>query len=376
VRVVAALAALSVFFFVTRAHADEPSVEARSIRPVTVTIAGDPNPPATETTLRDLFSHLDVAAPPLTFSVVQEIDPRSITDPPAKVTPAFARVWIDLRADTAVVSIADESWERIYLRRMARPAGADEVTREQIAHIVVSAIETMLAGGRIGVARVELAAPKTASAPPEKPPSPILTAPSSPPTPIEPTEKVVANLAVGYEALVFSSNTQAHGPWGGLRGALVDGAWAVGLSLSAQWRAPILAEATPIGVRLDATAARLVLDFERMFGSRIVVRAGVGPGFDFLSIEPRGLSRSAADGLPAITIENRRSRIAPVIRWSVGAEIRLAPSVCLGIAAVLDHDPVNRSYFVRDGAAARDVLTPFPLRPGLSLALIGDLVRR
>jgi hypothetical protein len=376
VRELAALVALSVFLSVAYAHADEPAAKApRALRPVTVTIAGDPDPRATETTLRDLFSHLDVAAPPLTFSTVHEIEPRSITDPPAQIPPAFARVWIDVRSDTAVISIADKSWERIYLRRTPRPAGADEVTREQIAHIVVSAIETMLAGGRIGVARAEIAAPQAAPAPPPEPRPPDV-APSAPAIPMKPKSRRVANLALGYEALAFSSDTQAHGPWGSLRGALMDGAWAVGLSLSAQWRAPILAEAAPIGVRLDTTAVRLVLDFERALGSRVALRAGVGPGFDFLSIEPRGVSRSAADGQPAISVENRRSRIAPVIRWSVGAEVRLAPSVRLGIAAVLDHDPVNRAYFVRDGTEARDVLAPFPLRPGLTLALIGDLFRR
>lgn len=373
-RVLAALVALSVLLSVARAHADEPPAEVRAIRPVTVTIAGDPDPRATETTLRDLFSHLEVSAPPLTFSTVFEIDPRTITDPPAEIPPAFARVWIDVRADTAVVSIADESWERIYLRRMARPDGADEVTREQIAHIVVSAIETMLAGGRIGVARAELAARKAAPTPPPK--SPDVAAPSTPAKLMPPARRYIANLALGYEALAFSGDTQAHGPWGALRGALVDGPWAVGLSLSAQWRAPILAEGTPIGVRLDTTSARLLLDFERVLGSGIVLHAGVGPGFDFLSIEPRGVSRSAAAGQPAITVENRRSRITPMIRWSVGAEVQLTPSIRLGMAAVLDHDPVNRSYFVRDGAGARDVLAPLPLRPGLSLALIGDLVRR
>ena len=374
-RWLAALAALSIVFtFVRPLRAEEPAPSAeRTSRRVPITIAGDPDPHATELTLRDLFAHL-TGTIDLEVTTAPEIDPRAVTDPPPSPPAAFARVWIDVRSDTCVVSIADTTWERIYQRRMARPAGSDEVTREQVAQVVVSAIEAMLAGGTIGVARETLAppppVPPARAAEPVPPPVEQVPAPS-----VEAGPRPTVVLGVGYEALAFATSSVAHGPLASLRGALEEGRWTAGLDLSAQWRAPLVVDETPIGVRLDVKSFRLVLEGARSLFPRMALRAGVGPGLDVIDIEPRGVSRSGEGSEPTITVEAKRSRVSPVLRWTVGIDARPAPGVHVMLAAVLDHALTNRSYVVRQDGVEREVLAPFDVRPGLTLSIGADLVR-
>lgn len=368
----APLGVLSVLFAVADARADEPAPPGL-VRPVTVTIAGDSDPRATEATLRDLFAHLPIAGasstPEVTLDVTvsPEIASGSITDPPASPTPAFARVWIDMRSDTCLVSIADASWERIYQRRMARPPGSDDVTREQVAQVVVSAVEAMLAGGTIGVARAELA---PAVKPPPRASRPVRERPPSPaPRPPGPS----ANLGLGYEALAYASSTLAHGPSASLRGALPFGGWRLGVELAGQWRAPLVVDRAPIGVRLDMKAVRLLGYAERELSPQLAVRAGLGPGVDVIEIEPRALGEGAPSG-QTITVEGKRSRVTPVLRGSLALDARVARSVHVVVAGVLDHALQNRAFVVRRQGSDEPVLAPFALRPGLTLSLVGDLV--
>ena len=338
-----------------------------------VTIAGDSDPGATEATLRDLFEHLPEALPPVALDVivVPEIAPASITAPPPSPPPAFARVWIDMRADTCVVSIADAPWERIHQRIMARPPGNDGVTREQIAQVVISAVEAMLAGGVIGVARAEIAPPIVAKPTPTPPATPREAPPSTAPAPSAPGRGV--SLGAGYEAIAFASETIAHGPSASLRGTLPVGRWSFGLGISAQWRAPVVVERAPIGMRLDTKALRLVLDVEHELTPGLALRAGLGPGLDLNAIEPRAVTGSVEGGGPTIAVEAKRSRVTPVLRWSVGIDARVARSAHVVLAGVLDHALQNRSYVVREQGVERDVLAPLALRPGLTLTIVADL---
>ncbi len=373
-RWLAACAALGILFTCVRsgeAQERDTGGHERSSHAVTITIAGDPDTRATEATLRDLFAQLTEArAVTLEVGVTSAIDPRSITGPPPAPTPAFARVWIDVRSDTCLVSIADEAWERIYQRRMPRPPGNDDVTREQIAQIVFSAIEAMLAGGKIGVARASLLPPPQAA-----PPAAATPVREAPARIVEERPRPGATLGVGYEALMFSSRAIAHGPIASLHGAVEDGPWSLGVGLTAQWRAPITVERIPIGVRLDTKSFRVVLDGTRALGPQMKLRAGIAPGLDVTSIEPRGVSRAGEGEQPTITVEASRTRVSPVLRWSVAIDVRLVPGMEVTLAGVLDHALTNRSYVVRYQGIERDVLAPFALRPGLTLSIAADLVR-
>lgn len=370
---------LSVAGRVAAQERDATTVEdARRV--VTITLAGDPEPGATEATLRDLFGHLTEAhTVALEVRVAREIDPRSITDPPPAPPPAFARVWIDVRAESSVISIADAPWERIYQRRMHRSVGNDEITREQSAQIVVAAIEAMLAGGTIGVSRATLV-------PPPPPPPPAATAPEAPaPAPPPRDEKPAVAveggrrprvlLGVGYEALAFSSRAIAHGPLASLRANVEEGPWSAGLHLAAQWRVPTTADETPIGVRLDTRSFRLLLEGSRSLVPRVRLRAGVGPGLDVTAIEPRGVSRSGVGEEPSITVEAKRSRVSPVLRWAAGLDVRPSPGMHVALDFVLDHALTNRAYVVRQDGAEQEVIAPLDLRPGLTFSIAADLVR-
>ncbi|AKU98201.1 hypothetical protein AKJ09_04865 [Labilithrix luteola] len=387
-RWLAAIGALSVLPFLTvtltgtRAHAEPhapAAPDAPDSRLVRVVIGSDPNASATEATLRDLLEHLNAEPSKrveTTFETTSEIDARAITNPPAQPAPAFARIWLDVRGDVCVVSIADTSWERIYVRRVALSSGFDDVAREQVAHIVGSAVETLLAGGSIGVARQELTKPSPSPSPPAKV-TPPKNLPATPPAIVgeDNHSHFAARLGAGYEVLAFSADHVAHGPWISLRGSLVRGPWQFGLVLTGQWRLPISIDQSPIGLRLDDIAFRPMLDLGRETDSRLTLHFGVGLGFDALGIDPRGATVQAGpNGEPAVTVEARRSRIAPILRTSVGLDVRITRGASIEIAGVLDYDPGNRSYFVQEGDRARNLLAPYALRPGIALGLIADLL--
>ena len=359
-----------------RLEAQEPAAAAADVttRVVSITVAGDPAPRATEATLRDLFTHLtDTRTVALEVSTASEIDPRAITDPPPSPPAAFARVWIDIRAESCVVSIADGPWERIYQRRMPRPVDSDEVTREQIAQIVVAAIEAMLAGGTIGVSRASLAPP---SPPPPPPPSATLSSPEQNP-PEQPARGLRPHvwLGVGYEALALSWGAMAHGPVASVRATLDERAWTAALILSAQWRVPLTVDEAPIGVRLDTQSLRLLLEGSRELSPSAGVHVAVGPGLDVTGIEPRGVARSGVGNEPTITVEAKRSRISPVLRWAAGIDVRPSPGVRLSVDFVLDHALTNRAYVVRQQGIERAILSPLDLRPGLTFTVAADFVR-
>ena len=106
------------------------------------------------------------------------------------------------------------------------------------------------------------------------------------------------------------------------------------------------------------------------------MRGGLGPGLDVTQIEPRGVSRSGEGDEPTITVEAKRSRVSPVLRWAAGIDVRPAAGVRVALDAVLDHALTNRAYVVRHDGVEREVLAPFDLRPGLTLSIAADLVRR
>jgi hypothetical protein len=162
-----------------------------------------------------------------------------------------------------------------------------------------------------------------------------------------------------------------------LRGGASSDEWTLGASFSGQLRAPIVVDEAPIGLRLGVVALRFGIDVERRFGPRVSLRAGVGPGLDVLEIEPRSRARSA-DGVvgPGVTLQAARTRVSPVLRWTVGLDVRIAGALHGFAAAVLDHDLDNRTYFVRDVDVDRNVLAPQTLRPGLMIGLTADLVPR
>jgi hypothetical protein len=182
-------------------------------------------------------------------------------------------------------------------------------------------------------------------------------------------------LAVGYEAIAFSSRELAHGPLASVRSTIEEGAWTAGLHLSAQWRAPVTVDEAPIGVRLDTHSFRLLLEGARALFPKMAIRAGVGPGLDITAIEPRGVSRSGVGDEPTITVEANRSRVSPVLRWAMGVDARPAAGVHVALDLVLDHALTNRAYVVRQQGVEREVLSPLDLRPGLMLSVAADLLR-
>lgn len=336
---------------------------ARAKDEVPIVLGGvDPVDPIT-TSITDVLATQGTESIQPLFSGVPAIAPRDVLEPPPRFDPVLARVWIDVRKDAVVVSIADRSWERIFVRRIRTPEGLDPVTREEVAHVVASALETLREGGTIGIARTELVR--------KEPPPPSIEVPTPravPPRAVP--ETIGLQLGVGYEGIAFGARF-VHGPAALLRGSLpLGGGWRAGLAVSVQSRSTVVVEPEPIGVHLGSVAFRSAFEIERRLGSRFVLRAGLGPGVDVLSVEPR--LREAAT--PNVGVSDPSTRTSPILRASIGVDARVLGTARIFAVAVLDHDLDNRAYALREGAVERSVLDPPALRPGAMLGIAADVL--
>jgi hypothetical protein len=110
----------------------------------------------------ELLERFDVE---LRLEYVERFDPADVVTPDGSAPPAVARAWIDLAPELigeeptqATLFLADASWERLCVRRVPLADGVDEVAREELAHMLASGVEGLLAPG----ASARLATPSTA----------------------------------------------------------------------------------------------------------------------------------------------------------------------------------------------------------------------
>lgn len=355
--------------------------DAQPTRPVVrVTIAAaaavaDP----LEAAVRELLDRL--AVDPIVVRA-PAIDPAAVVAPEPSPAAAVARIWIDLSVPgVARVYLADAAWERILVRNVPLPKGADEIAREQIAHIVEGAVEALLAGGTIGVtrdeARVELGVPeppKPQSPPATKAPAePGVASPKPPPIPDTRTRSPVApargtiSASVGYEGLAWASGIATHGlaMWATARGAAAP--LAPFVSVGGLVRFPLVVDREPIGLRLDTVSSRVVVGVDRALGAAVGLRIGVGGGLDVLRIEPR------ASGASAVDLTGARTVLAPIARATVGLAGRLSPSSRVALSFVVESDLAPRAYVVRREDRSETVVRAFRFRPGLAISIESDV---
>jgi hypothetical protein len=292
--------------------------------------AGDPDEARRlEAVVRDLLQRLDV---PLETASVGVIDPKTIINRAAGFEPAFARAWVDLSAeDHAVLYIADQTWERVLIRRVRRRTGHEEVSREEIGQIIEVALEALLAGGKIGVERSTLQ-------PPEPRPVVVHAKPVPPPE-----RKTPLSLGVGiYEQAGFLVSNEVLGTTAlGVSGSVESTAREhLGVWLTLDYRFPVQTRAEALGVRLHGLEARVVVRVAAWSSRSWSIDLGFGPGLDVMYVT---------------TIANRPGnvKLAPpttdpsfLMRAAFGVRFRST----LGLYVTTDFDVTGRSYvFDLDG---------------------------
>lgn len=320
---------------------------------VSVLVAGDAREAnALERVVRDLLVRLGAN---VEVSRVDAVDSSVVLGKPASFTPMLARVWIDLRADDhAMIYLVDATWDRVLVRRVARDPAHIEVCREEIGHILETAIEAMLAGGKIGVERVVLAPP---------PSPPVLPRAVRPPARRASSHEAPSSSAPVFHAGVTSETgvfadgnpTEALGLWAALE-APRDASLAAGGWLTLVYRFPLRRDALAVGVELQGLETRLVGRLDSRIASRVRLELGAGVGVDVMDVAPiatrAGASLAPRSGDTTFVVRV----IAGVRLWNV-----------LGVLLSTDIDVTRHDFTFTENGSRVVALSPYAARPALVL---------
>jgi hypothetical protein len=287
------------------------------------------------------------------------VDPQEVASPSDRAAPAVARMWFDLtEPGQAALYITDGGWKRIYVRKIALPRGLDEVAREQLTYIARTSVETLLAGGQIGVTREEYERQLLPRAPPE-----THREAARPPTPA-PRWHVGAGAL--YEIQSYArAMPVTHGP--GVGFSLLRTATPLSplLLASAQLRWDERVETDQVVARFGGGALRLGAGGEVRLGSPIFVRALVGGGVDLVHVSPARASDATVE------LSSPFWAIDPLARGSLGLGVHAGELVTwLSVGADLAIRP-SRYVVMRDGSPV-NALGPWPVRPWARLELDWD----
>jgi len=322
---------------------------AQSIdRAVDVVIAGDDSQAAQmQGVAEELVQRLGVVT---RIARAQHVEARDVIVPRPAAPAAVARAWIDLtQPERATLYLVDEQWERILIRHVPETRGKEELTREEVGHILETAVDALLHGSRIGITREEAR-------------SSIAPSPPPPPPPARPAT-VHFEGGVYYAAQVFSTDAAlTHGPLVSLLAARDTGPHTgpvrPGLMLTAQVRFPVEVDQNPVGVRIDSGAFRVLAVADRALGEKISLRLGLGGGVDLLHYAPR-IESSAASAAPDSTF------LEPILQATGAMRVHLLREAVLSAGLALDFAPTGSRYIAVVGQETRVVLSELAVRPGV-----------
>jgi len=268
----------------------------------------------------------------------------------------FARVWIALSpSGRATLYLEHGASDRVLVREVAGDANNPELAREELGHILQTAVDGLKAGEEVGTPRDEalkdVPAANTAEAAPEPAPQPAADATPPPATP-QPLR-----FGPRYELLWLGDSARFEdGP-----GAVFALALPVGVELSAYYRRPLQVEDTPAGVRLQTFSMRALVTLQAWRSERSGIRLGAGAGADFVRVSPLGEAGQTVELSEATWLKLALGRLqASYARRAFGF-------MELELTAGADLDVNDTRYVFEQGSGERSVLDPWPVRPFVSL---------
>jgi hypothetical protein len=308
---------------------------------------------------RELLGRLSVE---VRAAQVSSLDLAAIAAPPRADgvgEPPLARVWIDWRTPgRATLYLLDAKRDRVLVRQVERPVGAEELAREELGHILETACEGLLAGGEVGVPRVGVV-PLLMPPRPRAPEATVVEAPAAPAA-----GPARWQLAVLYEAALLAPEAPlTHGPEASVFLGTRALPWRWGAWATAQLRLPVHAAEQDVGVELETGALRALLALERPLSPRVTARAGVGGGVDLVHARPEASSADLA------VLDAPYTRAFAVGRAAVAFELRLASRLSLVGTLAADVDVTGQKYAFSRGDAQDVVLRPWIVRPAAALGL-------
>lgn len=318
-----------------------------------------------EVVARELLSRLDVQ---IEVVRVPRIDVAELRRPLAVGERYFARVWITLPASgRARLYLEHGASDRVLVREVAGDPNNPELAREELGHILQTAVEGLKAGEEVGTPRDEalkdvraedagdpareLAATEArdrAERPPPAPSEPANTGPS----PGQPLR-----FGPRYEFSFLGDGSRFEdGP-----GAVFALALPIGFELGAYYRRPLTVEGSPVGVRLQTLAARALVTLGAWRSERARLRLGAGGGVDFVRVSSLGEARPDVEQAPGAW------RTLALARLQASYARRALGFMELELTAGVDLDANGTRYVFQRASAEATVLDPWPVRPFVSL---------
>jgi hypothetical protein len=309
-----------------------------------------------EAVARELLARLDVEIEVRRVPRIDIAELRRALEPGERY---FARVWIRVSPSwRARLYLEHGASDRILVRDVASDANNPELTREELGHILQTAVEGLKAGEEVGTPRSDalkdVPAEDTVEVAREPPPT---EPPAFDAAPAQPAPAGPLRFGPRYELSWLGDGARFEdGP-----GAVFALALPVGFELCAFYRRPLHVDATPVGVRLHTIAARALVTMQAWRGAGARIRLGAGAGADFVRVSPLGE--------PGQTVElsDPTWRKLALARLQVSYMRRAFSFMELELTAGVDVDVNDTRYVFQRGSEELRVLDPWPVRPFLSL---------
>ncbi len=321
--------------------------------------APGPCPPALRQRIAEQIAGV---ADPVTWSC----RPRFDADEPFNSTAGgqdLLQIWVDLTPGReARLTLRAGRADRFVLRRIPLPRGLDEIAREEIGQIVRSAAIAVLGGpgqtlGR-AQARTEISRWTRPAAP----------APPAPRSRVPPPPAGAGRSSLGFEVgalasvRAFSTGIPVVGEVG--LGLALDGPGPLRPWIEGAYQIPARDLSSPVGVELDAVAARAGLAAAVAMSRSVALLVGAGAGLARTSFTPR-----VED--PTVTARAAGAFWSPTGRIVAGVAIRAGAHLALRLTAFCDVVGADVHYDLVDagGTTRRPVLVPFRVQPGLAVQI-------
>jgi hypothetical protein len=308
-----------------------------------------------EVVTRELLARLDTQ---VELRRVARIDVAEIRRALGPGQQYFARAWIAFGPVGGVrLYLEHGASDRLLVRDVASDANNPELVREELGHILQTAVEGLKAGEEVGAPRNDALKDVTAEGAADAPRDGPLpeTAAGTPPKPRERTRAL--RFGPRYEVLWLGDGARLHdGP-----GAVLEAALPIGFELAGYYRRPLKVEDTPIGVRLQTLSVRGLATVQMWRTERDGVRLGAGVGADFVRVSP--LAEPGRD----VEVESATWLKLAVARLQASYARRAFGFMEVQVTVGLDVDLSATRYVVQQRSGERTVLEPALVRPLLSL---------
>jgi len=330
---------------------------------ILLTVAAPPaEAEALEAVVKELLERLEMQ---VELRRVERVDVGEVRQPLRGGRAYFARVWIAFaKSGRARLYLEHAARDRVLVRDVEGDAHNPELVREELGHIVQTAVEGLKAGEEIGAPRGE--ALKEAGEEEEPPATPARVSPQPAPG-LERAKPRSRSWRFGprYELVWLGDGQRFEDGPGAVFGAILpttSRAW--GLELGGFFRRPLKIEGQPVGARLQSLALDALVTCEIWRGSRALFRLAAGAEADLVRVSPFTAAGRDVQLAKSHWLEVALGRLALSYAHDVGSFMDV--EVTLGAEV----DPGRTRYVFQQSGGAVNVLTPWPVRPLLSLGAV------